>query len=742
MGAAPARKSKSPARTRPADPPPQAESLSMFAAPERQAAAAVIVIVAAVVAAYVPTLAAADFVDIDDGQYVLQNERVLNPTLHNAWLFLREVERPRTVAGYYQPLSMISLMVDGWLSRGQADPMIFHLTNVLLHALNSVLVFLIARAACGGIVAPVMAALLFALHPIQVESVTWISQRKTVLATALALGAILCHISAARTGRARSRWGGVGLFVLAMAAKPTVMFLPLVLLLLDVWPLRRMGRRAWLEKWPYLPLMLGGMWIAYVSQQATADIGVPNVERAYELGKLCLYNLTMYARNLAWPMNLAFIYPIPEDFGWGNVAMTASVLAALAGLGLWLGTWHWSRPLFVGCGGALLFLGVAIGPVRFMQSCVGDRFMYLPLAMLALPVAAGLARVFRRSPSGAAITPRGGLAGLAAVIVLGGLASRTSAYQMAWGSSEGLWANVLARIPDSTLANAGLARARLQAWERQQSIDEMFNGRPMLEEALAYVDRAIASDPHSGAYRADRAAILIALQRGPEAVQAADTALSLGLGPLTLQGKVTLGRALALAKRPDEALRVFNELLAGDEYVNAAFRMQMGHALAKAGRNELAVPFFESAAALTPRDDKPLVMLGAAAAGAGDWPRAARAYQQAADILASRGEQSVGLDLGLAKVWLELGQPEAALPLLANPELQENEPAQRLFVLAGAAALRGDRDTALSSLADAVRLDPTLAALAAKKRYFDALHDDPRWRGVVVGAQTSPRGDQ
>lgn len=742
MGAAQPRKTKSPPPTRPAAPSPQAESLSMFATPERQAALAVIVLVAAVVAAYVPTLAAADFVDIDDGQYVLQNERVLNPSLRNAWLFMREVERPQTVAGYYQPLTMISLMVDGRLSRGQADPMIFHLTNVLLHALNAVLVFMIARAACGGIVAPVMAALLFALHPIQVESVTWVSQRKTVLATALALGAILCHLTAARSGRAWPRWGGVGLFVLAMAAKPTVMFLPLVLLLLDVWPLRRMGRRAWLEKWPYAPLMIGGMWIAYVSQQATADIGVPNLGRAYELGKLCLYNLTMYARNLVWPTNLSFIYPIPDDFGWGNVAMTSSVLAALAGLGLWLGSWRWSKPVFVGCGGALLFLGVAIGPVRFMQSCVGDRFMYLPLAMLALPVAAGLARMFRRSASGAPMTPRGGLAGLAVAVVLGGLASRTSAYQLSWGSSEGLWANVLAKIPDSALANAGLARAKLQAWDRQQAIDETFDGQPFLEEALAFVDRAIAADSHNGAYHADRAAILIALKRGPEAVQAAEAALAFGLGPLTLQGRVTLGRALVLAGRPDEARRVFDELLAGDEYVNAAFRMQMGHALARAGRNELAVSYFESAAALTPRDDKPLVMLGAAAAGAGDWQRAARAYQAAADILASRGEQSAGLDLGLAKVWLELGQPEAALPLLTNPELQEKEPAQRLFVLAGAAALRGDRETALSSLADAVRLDPALAALAAKKRYFDALHDDPRWARLVEAVEPSAHDDR
>src|SRR5207237_1418158 len=179
-----------------------------------------------------------------------------------------------------------------------------------------VLVFLIVRAALGGVVVPAIAALVFALHPIQVESVTWISQRKTLMGSAGALTAILCHLEYGRTGRAAMRWASVGALAFAVMSKPTAMFVPIVLVLLDIWPLRRISLRTVREKWPHFIIMIAAVWIAYHSQREAAGMGVPNWRRGFDLLKLIAFNLSLYTKNLVWPTDLRLIYGLPTTYSW------------------------------------------------------------------------------------------------------------------------------------------------------------------------------------------------------------------------------------------------------------------------------------------------------------------------------------------------------------------------------------------------------------------------------------------
>src|SRR5262249_17061008 len=257
---------------------------------------------------------------------------------------------PSTVIGFYQPFTMLSLMFDVWISGGTPSPTVFHLTNVLWHALNSVLVLLIVRAACGGFIVPVLAALLFGLHPVQVESVSWISQRKTVLGSAGALTAMLCHMEYGRSGRAGLRWAGLAAFVFAVMSKPTAMLLPIALVLLDIWPLRRFSRRTLIEKWPYVIVMIATMWIAFVSLQETVGVGVPKISGRADLVKLIAYNLTLYARNVVWPIHLTVFYGAPDSYAWTNPVIVLSIIGALIAIIAWLTAWRWSRPVFVGLG--------------------------------------------------------------------------------------------------------------------------------------------------------------------------------------------------------------------------------------------------------------------------------------------------------------------------------------------------------------------------------------------------------
>ena len=161
--------------------------------------AAALTLLLVVLLAYWPTLSAS-FVRLDDYQYVVHNESVTHPSWANASKFVTEVSKPSTVAGYYHPLTMLSLMLDTAIcGEGGPDPFVYHLTNTILHAIACVLFMFFVRRVVGGVGIPLLIAILFAVHPVQAESIAWISQRKTVLATVFALASLACYLQATST---------------------------------------------------------------------------------------------------------------------------------------------------------------------------------------------------------------------------------------------------------------------------------------------------------------------------------------------------------------------------------------------------------------------------------------------------------------------------------------------------------------------------------------------------------------
>jgi len=184
---------------------------------------------------------------IDDAEFVTKNPLVRTPGWPSVGRFFGEVLNPSTVRGYYLPLSMTSLMLDYAMGGRPGDPRVFHRTSLALHALNTILILLILYRLFGALVPATLTALLFGLHPLTVEPTAWIGERKTLLATCFALASILGYLQHAR-GKGRGWIGAsVGLFVLALLSKPTVTLLPVLLLVLDHWPLRSLGRAAVIE---------------------------------------------------------------------------------------------------------------------------------------------------------------------------------------------------------------------------------------------------------------------------------------------------------------------------------------------------------------------------------------------------------------------------------------------------------------------------------------------------------------
>ena len=227
-----------------------------------------------VVAVHWPALSA-EVYTFDDTQYLTENPLVQNPSWAAAGRFLREVLEPSTVNGYYQPLSMISLMLDHATGGRVSNFRPFHRTSLGLHVANTALVIVLLYLLLRRAWAAAMVGLLFGLHPMTVEPIAWIGERKTLLAAFFALWSLVAYVGYARRGSRTWYRTCLALFVLALMSKPTTTPLPVLMLLLDYWPLRRLNRRAILEKFPLLLIAAVSAWITFESQRRTAAVALP-----------------------------------------------------------------------------------------------------------------------------------------------------------------------------------------------------------------------------------------------------------------------------------------------------------------------------------------------------------------------------------------------------------------------------------------------------------------------------------
>jgi tetratricopeptide (TPR) repeat protein len=338
----------------------------------------------------------AKFIDMDDPDYVTRNNRVAGGLTTDGirWAF------STFHAANWHPLTWLSLQADA--SLWKLDPRGYHLTNVLLHSANAALLFLTMRALIGGFWPSFAAALLFAVHPLRVESVAWVSERKDVLSTFFGLLALLAYVRYAAKPTVRAYLAVVLALALSLLAKPMLVTLPFLLLVLDWWPLERVSSagdwpRLALEKAPLIALGVASSAVTVIAQgSAMASLGrLTLVARLENATVAC----ATYLWQSIWPARLAPYYPIPPD-GWtaNRVAVSAAALASLTILCLWQ---RRDRPyLLVGW---LWFLGTLVpvlGLIQVGKQAYADRYTYfaqigllLAGTRLVADLAAGLPKV-------------------------------------------------------------------------------------------------------------------------------------------------------------------------------------------------------------------------------------------------------------------------------------------------------------------------------------------------------------
>jgi hypothetical protein len=406
------------------------------------------------------------FTGYDDPEFVINNLNLrdgLTPT-SIAWAF-----RTGYAANWF-PLTWLSYALG--VSLYGLDSGWHHLTNVFLHAINSILLFLVLRRLTGARWRSAFVALLFAVHPLHVEPVVWIAERKEVLSGLFWLLSIWAYIAYLR----RPRPGAYLLLVLAfgcgLMSKPMIVTLPFVLLLLDFWPLERWKtttpRRLILEKTPLFALAAAASVITLVVQKgagAVASAGeVPfplRIENA-------LVSYLAYILQFIWPGRLAVLYPYASQLPAWEAIGAAAVLAGITALAF---SERKQRPYFAA--GWFWFAGVltpVIGLVQVGIQSRADRYMYIPLIGLSVIAVWRLHEIAVRR---AAIRPVATL-GFAACCAYGAVAWYNAAY---WRDTVALFRHAI----EVTENNWGALDVVSQALLRQNRVDEAI---PYIAEAL------------------------------------------------------------------------------------------------------------------------------------------------------------------------------------------------------------------------------------------------------------------
>ena len=443
-----------------------------------------------------------DFVAFDDSVHITGNPVVQDGLTWRgiAWAF------GESHAGYWIPLTWVSHMLDVELFGLAAGG--HHATNLVLHLLNTLLFFGVLVRLTGVLWASAFAAALFALHPVRVESVVWVTERKDVLSTAFGLLATLAYISYTR----RPRPYVYGLCALALSAslmaKPMLVTLPLLFLLLDFWPFGRLGglralRPLIMEKLPFVAIVLVFALITYVLQTsagATSDVGARAAGEVPFGLRICnaIVATALYVKKTFWPGDLAVFYPHPNLPGgepWSSWEI-AGALALLSVITLGVFRLGPSRGYAaVGWFGYLITLVPVLGLVQTGEQGMADRFTYIPMMGLCVAISFGAMDLLEHLM--ASSRTRAAIGGVAALVVLGSLGWKSHHEAQHWRDTDSLYQRALEVAPPNPLIRTYYAN-----WLHR-------NGR--VEEAIAH-HRAATSVPGYEAVAHYNLAVLLVQQ--------------------------------------------------------------------------------------------------------------------------------------------------------------------------------------------------------------------------------------
>jgi protein O-mannosyl-transferase len=544
-------------------------------------------LVAATIAIYLPAVNH-DFVYYDDPKYVTENAVVSAGFTRAglAWAFTTSTD-----ANWF-PVTWLSHMLDVQLYGMDAGG--HHLTSLLLHALSTALLFTALHRMTGRMGRSAFVAALFALHPLHVESVAWVAERKDVLSTVFWMLTLLAYVAYARDPKLRRFIIVAVLLGLGLMSKPMLVTLPFVLLLLDFWPLRRLEKRSYgqlvAEKIPLLAIVVASSITTFLVQRKGGAVGsLDAYPFALRVGN-ALMSYVAYIGKMIWPSDLTAFYPYRMDVSIPAALVALVVLVGLSIVSVRLRKKYPYLPV-----GWFWYVGTlvpVIGLVQVGNQAMADRYSYIPLIGLFVIVAWGAGdladrwRIHRYAlPAAAAIA-----------IVAAAFISRSQLRH--WQSTAQLWTHALDATRDNYVAhnNLGLALA----------------GDGKVEDAISHYREALR------------------------------------IRPMYATARTNLGAALAKQGKFDEAIANYQEVLRSKPGMSEA-HMDLGAALASQGKIDEAIGHYRDAVRLKPDFAEAYANLGLAFASQGQLDSAIAEYQKAIQVKPSFAEAHNNLGFALAR---------------------------------------------------------------------------------------------
>jgi Flp pilus assembly protein TadD len=574
----------------------------------------VIILVCATVAMVHFQALSAKALSVDDNQYLMENILVRRPSWDSTATFLREVRKPSTVRGYYQPLSMISLMLDYAMGAREDDPRIFHRTSLALHVANTAMIVVLIYLLFDSPIVAGLVGLLFGLHPMTVEPIPWLSERKTRLAATFSFMCLVFYVRYARTGSRTCYTGSIVALILALMSKPTSTPLPVGLLLLDYYPLRRLKWRTVLEKIPFFIIAGISAIITLHSQGATIGVRMPSKDPFLRIPLVICHNIVFYLHKIFFPVNITSHYPPPQTVSLSHPAVLVGVIGTmilLAGLILSL---KYTRAVAGGWGFFFIVIFPTIGVVGFTHSLTSDKFAYLPSVGLLVIIAGLLHWVWNYRKTGSGINAA--RAGVCAVVlaVAAAEAVATRKYLPHWKDTETLYRHMLTHAPNSEWVRMDLAVELTDQDRTDESIK-------LLREALQI--KPTAKIHHN---------LGIALSqtgRIDEAIQCYKEALN--LDPEIAGAHNGLGTALRKKGKLPEAVVHYTEAIRLDPYADQAHH-NLGTTYLALGKTDDAIASYKKAIELQPERHYAYHGVGVALTHKGDISEAIKYHRRAVQL--------------------------------------------------------------------------------------------------------------
>jgi protein O-mannosyl-transferase len=556
------------------------------------------------------------FIDFDDPYYVYKNYHLSSGTAgaRLSWAFTTYY------AANWHPLTWLSHMVDYRLYG--LRPAGHHLSSLVFHIINALLLFFLLRAMTRSLWKSAFVAALFALHPLHVESVAWVSERKDVLSTFFMFASLLWYTSYVRTMKKRAYWAALVSFACGLMAKPMVVTLPFIMLLMDFWPFSRLcpvvgeieasSKNRFLsllvEKIPFFFLSILSCVITVIAQRAgNAIVKASELTFSFRIENSLVAYLS-YIEKTLWPANLCFFYPIfPHSQPLARLVAAVAVLMVISGIAI---VWRKKKPYLLM--GWLWFLGTlvpVIGIVQVGSQALADRYTYVPLVGLFIMAAWALSALSAQRRAGR-------IAAIAvSVAVLVVLTMQTRVQAGYWRNDLVLANHCLAVTGDNFCAYSVKGSYLLKANE--------------LDSALACYTKSFSLCPADMTSRLDIGTIL--LKQGKLLQSKAIFCDVLSQEPDNELAMLNCGKAMALLGEKDSAVIWFTKAILLDPVLAPAL-YNLGTVYAEMKNYALSRQYFERAVRITPNDLDACFALGNACFLGGHKREAIQWYEKSVAI--------------------------------------------------------------------------------------------------------------